>query len=94
MIRRIDLRSRAEAGDGAAADAIDYRSVVPRAETDVAATLDVVRPIVEDVRHRGVEAVLELSARFDGVQQDGVAVPAEAIQRALEGLEPAVRAAL
>ncbi len=48
MIRRIDLR-----GESAA----DYRAVVPRADFDVEAALDVVRPICDDVRHRGVEAV-------------------------------------
>ena len=34
-----------------------------------------VRPIVEAVRQRGLEAVREYSARFDGVDQDDVLVP-------------------
>src|SRR3954469_4704297 len=88
MIRRIDLR-------GQAADpAPDYRAVVPRAEFDVEAALDVVRPICDAVRHRGVEAITEYSARFDSVQQDDIVVPREALQRALDGLDGDVRAAL
>jgi histidinol dehydrogenase len=92
MIRRIDLRGSAAAGQPGAP--VDYRSVVPRADTDVAGTLEVVRPILDEVRQRGLEAVLEFSARFDGVQQDDVAVPVEAMTRALHELDPEVRAAL
>jgi histidinol dehydrogenase len=88
MIRRIDLR-------GQAADpAPDYRAVVPRAEFDVEAALDVVRPICDAVRHRGVEAITEYSARFDSVEQHDIVVPPEALQRALDGLDREVRAAL
>lgn len=87
MMRRIDVRDFS-------GGAPDYRSVVPRAEVDVDATLAVVRPICEDVRVRGVEAVLEYSARFDGVEQSDVAVPREAIDRALAGLDPEVLAGL
>ncbi len=92
MIRRIDLRGRLASGE--LTSDVDYRTLVPRADTDVAGTLDVVRPIVEDVRHRGVEAVVEYTARFDGVTQTDIAVPTAAITAALEQLDPAVRAAL
>ena len=91
MIRRIDLRGTAAEQSGASAD---YRSVVPRADTDVAGTVEVVRPIVDAVRQRGLEAVLEYSARFDGVEQEDVAVPVEAVADALRDLDPAIRAAL
>jgi histidinol dehydrogenase len=85
MIRRIDLRGR---------QTPDYSAVVPRAELDVEAALDVVRPICDAVRHRGVEAIREYSATFDRVEQNDIVVPAEAISRALEQLDPAVRAGL
>ncbi len=88
MIRRIDLRG---------ADRPDYRSLVPRADFDIEAALEVVRPICEDVRVRGVQAIREYSEKFDGVVQndmDDIRVPAEAIHAALEGLDPAVRAGL
>src|SRR5688572_13079066 len=90
MIRRIDLRGAV--ADGAAA--VDYRAAVPRAEFDVEAALHVVRPICDAVRDRGVEAILEYGARFDGVDQSGIAVPVEALHEALAGLDPDVRAAL
>ena len=88
MLRRIDLR-----GD-AAGEAPDYRALVPRADFDVEAALEVVRPICDDVRVRGVEAIVEYSARFDGVQHGDIAVPREALREALAALDPAVRAGL
>jgi histidinol dehydrogenase len=90
MIRRIDLRGAAADGAGP----VDHRAAVPRAEFDVEAALDVVRPICDAVRDRGVAAIAEFSARFDGVEQDDVAVPASALADALAGLDPDVRAAL
>jgi histidinol dehydrogenase len=88
MIRRTDLRGRADDAT------LDYRAVVPRAEFDVDAALDVVRPICDAVRHRGVEAITEYAARFDGVEQTDIAVPTAALRTALDGLDPAVRAGL
>jgi len=84
MIRRIDVRGTQG----------PYRLVVPRAEIDVAATLEVVRPICDAVRHRGVDAVIEYTARFDGVEQAEIAVPPAALADALAGLAPQVRAGL
>ncbi|MDA0647495.1 MULTISPECIES: histidinol dehydrogenase [Nonomuraea] len=85
MISRIDMRGSLPA---------DLRDVLPRAELDVEAALEKVRPICEDVRHRGAAAVRELTARFDGVEISTTRVPAEAIAGALAGLDPKVRAAL
>jgi histidinol dehydrogenase len=85
MIRRIDLR-----GDTPS----DYRTVVPRAEFDVEAALDVVRPICDAVRHRGVDAIAEFSLKFDKVEQTDIVVPPAALEGALSALDPAVRAGL
>ena len=90
MLRRIDLRGSA---DGAGAP-LDYRTAVPRAEFDIEAALPAVHPICEAVRTRGAEAVMEFSARFDGVQQTDIRVPARAVARALAELDPDVRAGL
>jgi len=89
MIRRLDLR-----GGPAGGAPVDYRAVVPRASFDVEAATHEVRPLLEAVRTRGVDAVVELSERFDGVRQDDVRVPAAALAAALEDLDPAVRAGL
>ncbi|NYD41496.1 histidinol dehydrogenase [Nocardioides panaciterrulae] len=90
MIRRIDLRGVA----AQSATPLDYRAVVPRAEFDVEAATHAVRPILDAVRERGLEAILELSARFDGVTQTDVVVPPAACRQALEELDPAIRAGL
>jgi histidinol dehydrogenase len=87
MIRRIDLRGTAGAGD-------DLGSGVPRAEFDVEAAVQVIRPVCDDVRDRGVAAIVDYSARFDGVEQTDIVVPQAAIEAALAGLDPDVRAGL
>ncbi len=84
MISLLDLRGT-DLADGV---------VLPRAALDVEAALDRVRPIVAQVRDGGVEALLELGERFDGVRPPSLRVPVEALQRALDELDPAVRAAL
>lgn len=89
MITRIDLR-----GADLLGGAVDLRTLVPRAELDVEAALDVVRPICEDVRHRGEEALIEYGERFDGVRLQAVRVAREALAESLAALEPQVRAAL
>ncbi|MFD3541692.1 histidinol dehydrogenase [Streptomyces sp. NPDC058662] len=88
MISRIDLRGDALPEGGA------LRDLLPRAEFDVEAALEKVRPICEDVHHRGTAALIEYARRFDGVELAQVRVPAEALAAALEQLDPAVRAAL
>ncbi|NYG56212.1 histidinol dehydrogenase [Nocardioides perillae] len=90
MMRRIDLRG---AGDRPGAP-LDYRTAVPRADFDIEAAIPQVHPICEAVRLRGVEAITEFSARFDGVEQTEIAVPVEETHRALERLDPAIRAGL
>lgn len=88
MISRIDLRGDALPEGGA------LRDLLPRAEFDVEAALDKVRPICEDVHHRGTAALIEYAQKFDGVTLEQVRVPAEALKTALDELDPAVRAAL
>jgi histidinol dehydrogenase len=87
VIRRLDLRGRQ-------LRARDLRGTLPRAELDVEAALEAVRPICDDVRERGAAALRELGERFDGVRVDSLRVPAEAIGAALRDLDPVVRAAL
>ncbi|MFI1680206.1 MULTISPECIES: histidinol dehydrogenase [unclassified Streptomyces] len=91
MISRIDLRGDAltEFPSGPA-----LRALLPRADFDVAAALEKVRPICEDVHHRGDAALIDYAEKFDGVRLDQVRVPAAALTEALDGLDPAVRAAL
>ncbi|RIJ76371.1 histidinol dehydrogenase [Nakamurella silvestris] len=83
-LQRIDLRS----GLG------DLNAVLPRAAVDTAAATDIVAPILADVRHRGAEAVLDATERFDGVRPATLRVPAEVIARSVDVMDPALRAAL
>jgi histidinol dehydrogenase len=87
VIRRLDLR-------GQQLDSRELRAVVPRAQLDVEAALDTVRPILADVRERGAAALRDLAERFDGVRVTDLRVPQAAIAEALDRLDPAVRAAL
>ncbi|MFE9839541.1 histidinol dehydrogenase [Streptomyces sp. NPDC005551] len=88
MISRIDLRGDA-LPEGSA-----LRDLLPRADFDVAAALEKVRPICEAVHHRGDAALIDYAEKFDGVRLESVRVPARALADALEQLDPAVRAAL
>ena len=66
----------------------------PVPQFDVEAALETVRPIVDDVRDRGADAVLEWGERLDGVRPPSLRVPVATLQQALADLDPAVRAAL
>jgi histidinol dehydrogenase len=87
MLSRIDLRGRTTTP-------AQLRAAVPRAEMDVDAVLHHVRPIVDAVAARGVEAVLEYTEKFDHVRPASIRVPASALSSALSSLDPAVREAL
>jgi histidinol dehydrogenase len=89
-IRRIDLRG-ARTASGAP---VDYRAAVPRAAFDIEAATHAVQPILDEVRTRGVEAIVEYGERFDGVRVADIRVPREALTRALAELDPEIRAGL
>lgn len=88
MLRRTDLRSSPLPRTAA------LRALLPRAELDIDSVLERVRPIVDDVRARGVGSVLDHSERFDRVRPAAVRVPVAAPADALATLDPAVRDAL
>lgn len=91
MLERIDLRGKSPGSMTPA----QLAALLPRAELDVAAAVEQVRPIVEDVRLRGGEAVREYTLRFDRVDRPaGTLVPAAALAEALGSLDADVRAAL
>ncbi|UWX98256.1 histidinol dehydrogenase [Arthrobacter zhaoxinii] len=85
--RTIDLR-------GQHLSPAELKGAMPRAETTFDAASDAVEAIITDVRTRGFTALTDLAQRFDGVDQQQVRVPQEALDSALEQLDPAVRAAL
>ncbi len=89
MIRTLDIRGRVAAGER-----LDYRSLVPRAELDVDAAMEAVRPLIEAVRTQGHGALIEQAAAFDGAAITEVRVPASALSQALDELDADVREAL
>jgi len=90
VISRIDLRGRAPGELTRTA----MTGVLPRASLDVEAAVQLVRPVCEDVKHRGAAAVREYTRRFDGVDLPSTRVPPGALAAALEALDPQVLAAL
>lgn len=86
LIRRIDLRD-AEAS-------VDYRAAVPRADFDIEAAVPAVHAICEEVRTRGLDAIVEFGEKFDGVRVDDVRVAPAVMQAALDDLDPDIRAGL
>ena len=84
----IDLRGRASAGER-----LDYAAIVPRADFDVEAAVEIVRPICDDVAARGTMALEKFSEKFDRVIPRHFLVPAAELRQAAEGLDPDVRAA-
>lgn len=86
LIRRIDLRE--------ADPTVDYRAAVPRADFDIEAAVPAVHSICEEVRARGLDAIVEFGEKFDGVRVDDIRVAPEAMQAALDNLDPDIRAGL
>ncbi|NBX70802.1 MAG: histidinol dehydrogenase, partial [Actinobacteria bacterium] len=60
MLNTLDLR-------GGTRNSRELRDVVPRAQFDLDAVLEQVRPIVEDVAARGEVAAQEWSTKLDGI---------------------------
>ena len=87
QLRRLDLR-------GQSLSSAQLRRLMPRAEVDPERASRAVTPILEDVEARGIEALLEVTARLDGVELTDIRVPAQAMADALAGLDPAVREGL
>ena len=83
MVRRIDARQR------------EPREVVDQLRRPGGFLSERIREaarrIVEDVRERGDEALLEYTERFDGVRPREIRVPKQEIDRAAESLTPDLR---
>ncbi len=87
MIQTIDLR-------GTRPTPAELLAAVPRALTDVSAASDVAAELIDDVRARGEDALLDQAERLDRVRPSHVRVPASHVAEALAGLDPAVRTAI
>lgn len=74
----------------------DWSRLLKRSETDLKRFTESVTPIVEDVRTRGDQALLEYTRRFDGVElsKDQIRVDAGEIGEAYRALDDKVLSAL
>lgn len=82
MMRQLDFAGIAPA---------DYRRSLPRVTEGIDDALAAVTGVFEDVAAHGQQALLDLSERFDRVRPPHLRVPAEALTKALDGLDPALR---
>jgi len=87
MIQTIDLRGTRPAP-------AELLASVPRALTSVTVASDVAAELIDDVRARGVEALLDQAERLDRVRPEHVRVPASHVEEALAALDPDVRIAI
>lgn len=83
LLTRLDLRGTEDPVSG-----------LPRSDVMVERPTAVVRSIIDDVRTRGDEALLELTERFDGVRPGNLRVPTQEIETALAEIPAEVRSAL
>ena len=84
MIRRIDLRKVEKLP----------RPVVQRAQVDVESVMNIVKPIIEDVKQNGDQAILKWTEKLDGVKPQSLRVPQEVIDKAFSEMPPDVIEAL
>jgi histidinol dehydrogenase len=85
MLKRLDVRGLAPGA---------LRAHLPKPAGGDEGPVDAVRAILSDVEARGDAAVRELTERFDSVRLDDLRVPPAAVRRALDAVDPDVRAAL
>ncbi|MCI1219196.1 MAG: histidinol dehydrogenase [Bifidobacterium sp.] len=86
-MRIIDLRGRR-------LTRAELLEAMPRAEMGTREAGELVRPILDDVKARGAAALRDFGEKFDHIRPKNLRVPGEAMQHALEDLDPEVRAAI
>jgi len=87
VIRTVDLRGKALTKAG-------YNAELPRAALDVGQAMALVEPILHRVKTGGESELIRLAQEFDGVTPASIRVPQQALDSALDSLDPAIRAAL
>jgi histidinol dehydrogenase len=70
------------------------RTALPRASVSVEKALEIVTPLIQDIKTNSLAAVLAQAERFDGVRPEHVRVPQPQLDRALSELTPDLRSAI
>lgn len=83
-MRVLDLR-------GKNLNSIELNHALPRAALDITLAIEQIKPLLEDVKTRGVDAVVEVTKERDGVDPQPLRVSAQELHAALENLDPLLR---
>ena len=83
-MRRIDLRKVEKLP----------RPVVQRAQVDVESVINTVKPVIEDVKQNGDQAIMNWTEKLDGVKPQSLRVPQDVIDKAFSEMSPDVIDAL
>jgi histidinol dehydrogenase len=83
-LRLVDLR-------GKALSSSLVNTEVPRAAVDITAAIEQISPLLQDIKNRGVDAVVEVALARDLVDPRPIRVDQSELDGALEALEPKLR---
>ncbi len=75
-------------------DSSRVNAAVPRAALDISIALEQIKPLLDDVRVRGEQAVVEVTIARDGVDPRPIRVAPDELQTALAELDPELRVAI
>lgn len=86
-LRTVDLR-------GKALSSVMVNQVVPRASVDIDSAIGQISGLLNDVKTRGAEAIIQVTIERDGVDPQPIKVTKDELERALAELEPGLRKAI
>lgn len=87
IIRKVDLR-------GESLNSVRVNHLVPRAAVDISMAVEQIRPLLDDVRARGEQAVVEVTIARDGVDPRPIKVEPAELLAALDALDPKLKTAI
>ena len=87
QLRIVDLR-------GKSLDSRAVNEAVPRASVDINVAIGQISGLLEDIKVRGVDAVVDVTVERDGVDPRPIRVSQSELDKALDELEPGLRSAI
>ena len=87
QLRIVDLR-------GKSLDSRAVNEAVPRASVDINVAIGQISGLLEDIKRRGVDAVVDVTVERDGVDPRPIRVSKSELTKALDELEPGLRSAI
>ena len=90
--RQVDLRIVDMRGKSLDSHAVN--NAVPRASVDINVAIGQISGLLEDIKLRGVDAVVDVTVERDGVDPRPIRVSQSELTKALDELDPALRSAI